>query len=113
MARMNDSASEEPDFLRQAESTLDALQRRLDAFDPDELEADAAVGVLKITFSDGRKCILNRQAPARQLWLAEGAEAWHFALRAPGEWVDTKGRGELKSVLRRIIERKLGRAVEL
>ena len=102
------------EFLRQAEACMRELQTKLDAFDPDELEADLASGVLKISFSDGRNCILNRQSAARQIWLAEGASAWHFS-REPlaNAWLDTKGRGELAAVLSGILSRRLGRSVAL
>jgi CyaY protein len=101
-------------FLQRADSYMADLQRQLDAFDPDELEADLALGVLKITFADGRKCIMNRQTAAHQIWLAEGASAWHFTF-APdtGQWLDTKGRGSLVAVLADILSRRLGRAIAL
>jgi len=87
---------------------------QLDAFDPDELEAEASEGVVKLTFADGSKCILNRQSAANQMWLAEGATAWHFEWdAAKSSWIDTKGRGELRDVIAGVITRRLGRAVSL
>jgi hypothetical protein len=48
------------------------------------------------------------------VWLAEGASAWHFALDpAQGRWLDTKGRGDLRTILSGILERRLGRRVDL
>jgi CyaY protein len=86
----------------------------LDAFDPDELEADLSGGVLRISFPDGRNCIANRQAAVGQLWLAEGSTAWHFAYdEAAKAWLDTKGGGELNQVLATVLTRKLGRPVAL
>ena len=73
------SADPEQEFLRQAEACMQTLLARLDTFDPDEIEADASAGVIKMTFADGRVCVLNRQSAASQIWLAEGASAWHFA----------------------------------
>lgn len=102
------------DFLQAAEQALKSIQASLDTFDPDELEADLAGGVLRITFADRRNCILNRQSAASQIWLAEGASAWHFAIDPDsGSWVDTKGRGELKAILAEVITRRLGRPVRL
>jgi len=101
------------DFLLHADACLGQLVKTLDAFDPDELEADLAGGVLRIAFPDGRICILNRQAAASQIWLAEGASAWHFTRGPQGEWVDTKGRGTLPSILSSVLSRRLGRAVHL
>ena len=72
------------------------------------------MGVLKMEFADGRKCIMNRQTAAQQIWLAEGANAWHFSYDADsGQWNDTKGRGELRSVLAEVLSARLGRPLEL
>jgi CyaY protein len=93
---------------------MQALLTKLDTFDPDELEADSAAGVIKMVFADGRVCVLNRQTAAHQMWLAEGATAWHFERDAATDtWIDTKGRGSLTSVLSDIISKRLGRTVEI
>ncbi|MBL8748628.1 MAG: iron donor protein CyaY [Planctomycetes bacterium] len=101
-------------FLQHADACMKELLAKLDGFDPDELEADLAGGVLRIAFADGRNCILNRQAAAHQIWLAEGASAWHFVRSAESNaWTDTKGRGDLRQILGEIVGRRLGRSVRL
>ena len=101
-------------FLQNSDRLIQQVLTRLDLYDPDEIEAESSEGVVKMTFADGTKCILNRQSAARQIWLAEGAKAWHFAWEASqARWVDTKGRGGLWSVLADILSRKLGRAIDL
>ena len=106
--------SPDPTYLRHVDELLTTLTAQLDTFDPDELEAETSEGVIKMTFEDGTRCILNRQAAAEQVWLAEGAQAWHFERDAEtGRWMDTKDRGDLKAVLAEIIMRKLGRPCEL
>ncbi len=105
---------DDQDFLIRAEAAMRAVLTALDGFDPDELEADLAGGVLRITFADQRSCIMNRQSAANQLWLAEGATAWHFEYApASGAWLDTKGRGELRAVLGEVVSRRLGRSVTI
>lgn len=102
------------EFLDQAAACLRDVLERIDAFDPDELEADAAEGVVKIRFADGRICVLNRQSAAHQIWLAEGATAWHFVHDpASGRWLDTRGRGDLRSILSAIASERLGRPVRI
>ena len=66
------------EFLQIADALMEELLTKLDTFDPDELEADAAAGVIKMSFASGGPCVLNRQTAAHQIWLAEGATAWHF-----------------------------------
>ena len=102
------------EFLKVAEALMQDLLNRFDAFDPDELEAEASAGVIKVAFADGGPCVLNRQTAAHQIWLAEGATAWHFERDADrGVWLDTKGRGDLDTVLGEDLTRRMGRTVTL
>ncbi|MBK8980626.1 MAG: iron donor protein CyaY [Planctomycetes bacterium] len=101
------------EFARRADAFMEEILERLEDEDPDELDTDLAMGVLSMTFADGTKCILNRQSAAHQIWLAQGARAWHFAPDDAGEWQDTKGRGALLDVLRDVLSQKLGRPVPL
>lgn len=111
---MNPSSEADRAYLQQADALMESVQAALDRFDPDELEADTAIGVLKIRFADGQTCVMNRQTAAHQIWLAFGASAWHFTFDAGARcWMDTKGRGELKTVLAQVLGNKLGRAVAL
>jgi CyaY protein len=106
--------AEEHDFAKDADAFMRDLMRTLSEFDPDEVEADLAMDVISMQFADRTKAILNRQAAASQIWLACGATAWHFAKDSgTGEWLDTKGRGELRAVLAGVIGGKLGRRVTL
>ena len=101
-------------FLQQADALMADVLHRLDEFDPDELEAELGMGVLKVEFADGRKCVMNRQTAAHQIWLAEGATAWHFAWDPTArDWLDTKGRGPLRAVLGGVLSQKLNRPVRL
>ena len=107
-------AAPDPGFLRRVEELIADLTARLDTCDPDQLEAEVAGGVLKISFAGGTQCVLNRQSAVEQIWLAEGANAWHFAWdEASRQWLDTKGRGELLAILGDILRRRLGRQVDL
>jgi CyaY protein len=111
---MTNTAPHDPEFQARAERCLEGLLSALDAFDPDELEADLSGGVVRIAFADGGACILNRQAAASQIWMAAGAQAWHFQFDGTREaWLDTKGRGELSSLLAGVLSARLGRAVTL
>lgn len=108
------SSDGDQDFLRRAESLMATLLAKLDEFDPDELEADSAAGVIKMVFADRGVCVLNRQTAAHQMWLAEGATAWHFERHAETDtWMDTKGRGSLDAVLNEVLSKRLGRAIRL
>lgn len=102
------------EFGKLADDFMRSVLARLEDFDPDELDCELAMGVLTMTFADGTKCILNRQTAAHQIWLAQGASAWHFARDEAGaRWLDTKGRGELTTVLAEVLGNKLGKPVRI
>lgn len=101
------------EFTREADRCMESLFEQLAEIDPDELDVDLAMGVLTMEFGDGSKCIMNRQTAAHQIWLAEGATAWHFARDEAGAWLDTKGRGTLERVLAEVLSRRLGHPIEL
>jgi len=102
------------DFGKRADGFMAEVLNALDEIDPDDLDCMLAMGVLTMEFSDGTKCIMNRQTAAHQIWLAHGATAWHFDFDPETEsWSDTKNRGDLRSVLAETIGTKLGRTVTL
>ena len=70
------------EFTREADRFMERVLSSLEDIDPDEVDTDLAMGVLTMEFGDGSKSIMNRQTAAHQIWLAEGAQAWHFALPA-------------------------------
>ncbi len=100
------------EFSRLADAFMNEVFESLLELDPDELDPDLAMGVITMEFADGSKCILNRQGAAHQIWLAYGATAWHFA-HENAQWIDTKGRGELRTVLGEVLSEKLGHPVNL
>ena len=100
------------EFTTAADEFMAQVFETLADLDPDELDVDLAMGVLTMEFADGTKCIMNRQTAAHQIWLAHRATAWHFALEQ-GQWLDTKGRGELAVVLASLLGERLARQIEL
>jgi CyaY protein len=102
------------EFGQRADAYMAGILAALDELDPDELDCQLAMGVLTMEFADGTKSIMNRQVAAHQIWLAAGANAWHFDFDATQEdWVDTKGRGKLREILRQLLNERLGRSVAL
>ena len=112
-ARYAPSAMNDIEFTRRADAFMNAFMDKLNDFDPDELDADLAMGVLSMEFADSSKAILNRQTAAHQIWLASGVSAWHFAEAEDGQWMCTKGRGSLESVLSAVLTERLGRPIQI
>jgi CyaY protein len=105
---------DEREFEKRA---ADAWKRVLDLFediDPDEADVEQAGDVIRIDYRGGSRVVLNTQRPARQLWLAGGAHAWHFSFdAAQSAWLDDKGRGELYAVLSELTHSAIGQKLPL
>lgn len=102
------------DFERRVDECLRRIHRKLDAEDPDAVEASLGDGVLTIEFPGGSKFLVSRQSAARQIWVAAGARAWHYRLDpAGGGWIDDKDGHDLYKRLSEAVSEKLGRTIEL
>lgn len=107
-------ALDEPTFLRLADRTIGDLARAFDDFDPDEVEADHAPGVLTLRLSDETKILVNRQGAARQIWVAAPTGGFHFSFdEKTAEWREDKTGAELRSHLAELLSGRLRRTVEL
>lgn len=102
-------------FARAADRAMDRIEDVLGDLDASRLDVERpAAGVLTMTFSDGSKCVLNTQKPTRQLWLAYGATAWHFAQRPSDDsWRDVRQPElELHAVLAQLVLQASGLQVQ-
>ena len=89
------------EFIALAERTLERIEAALEAaVDASDADVDWSHhdGILEIVGEDGRKVIVNRHVPNREIWLAAPGGAFHF--RAVDErWQDTRGGAELPVTL--------------
>ena len=105
---------DEREFQQRADECLQRVARWLEGFDPDELDYATSDGVVTLSFSDGKRFVLNRQSAASQMWLAAGARAWHYRWDGPsGRWLDDKDGHELLERLGGTVSEKLGRSVRI
>jgi len=103
---------DESEFGRRVDETLQEIEEAVDESGAD-IDYENAGGILTLIFADGSQIIVNRQTPARQLWLAARDGGYHFDFDANREqWVrDTDGE-ELFSVLARTCSHQAGEPVE-
>ncbi len=104
---MNDS-----EFRERSEACLSKVAKWLEDLDPDEVDYSTGDGVVTIEFSVGAKFILSRQSQMKQMWLAAGAQGFHYnwdALRAT--WLDDKDGHELYPRLAETVSAQLGHPV--
>ena len=110
---MSDAALTEQAYEVEADRTLRALERALEALEGN-LEVDLESGILTIELEDGLKYVINSHRAARQIWMAADRSAWHFDYRpADGRWISARSGEELLATLEGILSRKLGRTVTL
>jgi CyaY protein len=106
---------DETQYLALVDGAFRRIGDALEDVDSEHVDCDSAGDVMTLTFSRGRKCILNTQRPTRQIWMAANARAWHFSWDEEGRrWLDDKGRGdELFATLARVIKESAGIDVAL
>jgi CyaY protein len=87
----------------------DVLVRVESAFDniDEDIDSELNGGILTLTFANGSKVIVNRQAPLREIWLAAKSGGFHF--RFDGMvWRDTRSGETLQAALTRVVNEQSG-----
>ncbi len=87
----------DPEFMDQAERVLGAIEsacdRINDATDAD-IDNQRVGGMVTLRFGNGSEIVVNLQKPLHEIWLAARSGGYHYRFGA-GQWLDTKGQGEL------------------
>jgi CyaY protein len=98
----------ESEFLDLSDAVFAKVEMALDdvEFDVDTLRAG---NVLEIEFEDGSKVIVNRHAANQEIWLAARSGGYHYRL-IEGQWINTRGDGELFSDVAAAISAHAGQA---
>jgi CyaY protein len=101
---------DESTYQHLADEAFRAIGDALEDVDPDLVDCEVAGDVVTLTLRKTKKCVLNTQRPARQIWLAASARGWHFSWdERARRWMDDKGRGdELFATLARIVKDEAG-----
>lgn len=100
------------EFESQADATLAALERALDAAGVDADVLAKGAGLLELEFADGSRMVINRHTAAREIWVAAKQGGFHFR-RAGDGWRDTRDGGELFAALSRLVSAQSGKPVTL
>ena len=108
---MSAAPIDEHAFEQLADATLSRMESTLGDAD-DRLEVSLSQGVLTIAFEDKTRFIVNSHRAARQIWMAAGAQAWHFDWDG-SEWRSTKTQEELWTLVGSLTGAKLGTKLQL
>jgi len=84
---MNDS-----EYNIAAEDLLLAVEEAIEDCGTD-IDYEGVGGLLTLTFKNGTKIILNKQAPLHEIWVATKFNGHHFHFEN-NEWMDKRGGGE-------------------
>jgi CyaY protein len=104
---------DENEFRERSDTALSKVAKWLEGLDADEVDYTTADGVVTIEFAGGAKFILSRQSQMKQMWLAAGAQGFHYSWDgARGDWLDDKDGHELFPRLAEAISEQLGHRVE-
>ena len=105
---------DEREFENRATEAWKRVLDLFEDFDPEDADVEQAGDVIRIDYRGGSRVVLNTQRPARQLWLAGGARAWHFSFDpAQRLWLDDKGRGELYATLSELTQSAIGQKLPI
>lgn len=102
----------ESDYLSHAQDCLEKVANWADGLDADAIDFSTRDGMVTLEFPDGVKFVLNRQGPARQIWLAAVDKAWHYDWDAARQtWIDDRDGHELYGRLAEVVSDKIGQPV--
>jgi CyaY protein len=101
---------DESTYQKLADAAFRAIGDAFEDVDTDLVDCETAGDVVTLTLRGGKRCVVNTQRPARQIWLAANAQAWHFSWdEASKRWVDDRGRPEdLFATIARIVKEGTG-----
>ncbi len=104
----------ESEFNQIAEETMVAIEEAVEN-SAAEIDYDTISDILTLEFENGTQIIINKQAPASQLWVAARSGGFHFDYdEDSASWrLDSDPSQELFACLSRFCSEQAGVAVEL
>lgn len=98
---------DEGEYGRLADAVMRRIEEGLDAAEGDLDYELAAGGVLEITCAEGSKIVVNRQAAAREIWVAARSGGFHYRWDG-AQWRDTRSGEALFAALERLLAEQGG-----
>lgn len=103
----------ETEFQQQADQMLLALERAVEDSGAD-IEFETVADILTLEFSNGSRIIINKQAAARQIWVAARSGGFHYGYDpARQAWVNDRSGRELRAELTELATEQAGEPVRL
>ena len=103
----------EVEFHKAAHATLVAIEHAVETCGVD-IEFEIVSDILTLEFANGSKIIVNKQTPARQLWVAAKSGGFHYNYdNASHTWHNDQTGTELFGELSRLASAQAGESVNL
>jgi len=101
------------EFNQLVDETLLRIEQSIDDAGAD-IDYEMSSDVLTLYFADGSQVVINRQVPARQIWVAARSGGYHMDYReAPQCWQRDRDGEELFALLNRVCTEQAGETVAL
>ena len=101
----------ESEFVQKADATILNIEDLIEAADID-VDYENVDGILTLEFDNGSKIIINKQTPARQIWVAAKSGGYHYDYEN-GSWRNQRSHSELLDELSGLISAQLGNKIKL
>ncbi len=103
----------EAEFHRQATQILLRIEQVVEDCGVD-IDFENAGDILTLEFTNGSKIIINKQAPAKQIWVAARAGGFHYSFDADKKlWLNDQTGEELFAQLSHLASQQAGVGVKL
>ena len=103
----------EAEFHRQATQILLRIEQAVEDAGVD-IDFENAGDILTLEFTNGSKIIINKQAPAKQIWVAARAGGFHYSFDADKKsWLNDQTGEELLAQLSHLASQQAGVGVSL
>jgi CyaY protein len=99
---------DESAYQKLADAAFKRIEKALENIDPSDVDLDFAGDVMTLTCKNGVRCVVNTQRPARQIWVAAKATAWHFSWDGEKWFSDKDASKELYGTLGEIVREHSG-----
>jgi CyaY protein len=103
----------EAEFQRAATATLNRIEQAVEACGAD-IEFENAGEILELEFANRSKIIINKQAAAKQIWVAARSGGFHYSYDAgTQQWRNDQSGAELFDELSRLLSEQAGARIAL
>ena len=90
---------QESEFNQRVDDILIEIEDAIEECGVD-IDYETVAGILTLTFEDDSKVIINRQTPARQIWVAARSGGYHFDFDDDSQqWIKHSDKQELFAAL--------------